>query len=39
VQLSDGLAATWPVDGGYVTVVGVRDVTELEKLVEELQPL
>jgi hypothetical protein len=39
VQLTDGLAATWSVDGGHVTVVGVRDVTELERLVEELQPL
>ena len=39
VQLKGGLAATWPVDGGYVTVVGVRDVTELERLVQELQQL
>jgi len=39
VQLKDGLAATWPVDGGYVTAVGVHDVTELERLVKELQPL
>ena len=39
VQLKNGLAATWPVDGGYATVVGVRDVTELERLVEALRPL
>jgi hypothetical protein len=39
VQLESSLAASWPVDGGFVTVVGVRDVTELEKLVEQLQPL
>lgn len=39
VQLKGGLAATWPVDGGFVTVVGVRDVDELEKLVDELKPL
>jgi hypothetical protein len=39
VQLKAGLAATWPVDGGFVTVVGVRDVTELGSLVDELQAL
>lgn len=39
VQLKDGLAATWPVAGGFVTVVGVRDVAELGNLVDELQPL
>ena len=39
VQLKNGLAATWAVDGGYATVVGVRDVTELERLVGALQPL
>jgi Putative zinc-finger len=36
VQLKDGLAATWPVNGGFVTVVGVRDVEELGTLVGEL---
>ncbi len=39
VQLKHGLAATWPVDGGFVTVVGVRDVAELGGLVDELKPL
>jgi hypothetical protein len=39
VQLKEGLAASWPVDGGFVTVVGVRDVAELGSLVDELQPL
>jgi len=39
VQLKDCLAATWPVDGGYVTALGIGDVGELDKLVEELQPL
>lgn len=38
VQLTDGLVATWPVDGGFVTVVGVSDVNELDKLVDELRP-
>ena len=39
VQLKGGLAASWPVDGGFVTVVGVRDVGELGDLVDELKPL
>ena len=39
VELKGSLAATWPVEGGYVTVVGIRDVTELAKLVAELEPL
>jgi hypothetical protein len=39
VQLKGSLAATWPVDGGFVTVVGARDVEELSSLVDELQPL
>jgi hypothetical protein len=39
VELKSGLAATWPVAGGFVTVVGVRDVAELDDLVDELQPL
>jgi len=39
VQLKEGLAATWHVDGGFVTVVGVRDIAELDGLVDELQPL
>jgi putative zinc finger protein len=39
VQLSGKLAATWPVAGGFVTAVGLRDVDELGQLVEELHPL
>lgn len=39
IQLKGSLAATWPVDGGFVTVVGVRDVVELESLVDELKPM
>ena len=39
IQLKVGVAATWPVDGGFVTVVGVRDVEELGSLVDELKPL
>jgi hypothetical protein len=38
VQLKNGLAATWPVEGGFVTVVGVDDVAELGSIVDELQP-
>ena len=38
VQLNDRLAATWPVNGGYVTAVGVRDVDELGTLMDELMP-
>jgi len=36
IQLTSSLAATWPVNGGYVTVAGVRDVEELEDLVDEV---
>ena len=39
VQLKRGLAATWPVDGGFVTVVGIGDVSELGHLVDELKPM
>ena len=39
VQLKGSLAASWPVNGGFVTVVGVRDVDELESLVDELEPM
>ena len=39
VQLKGTLAATWPVAGGFVTAVGLRDVDELGNLVEELKPL
>jgi hypothetical protein len=39
VQLKGGLAATWPVNGGFVTVVGVPDVAELGNLVDELKPM
>jgi Predicted transmembrane transcriptional regulator (anti-sigma factor) len=39
VQLKQGIAATWPVEGGFVTVVGVRDVSELSNLVDELHAL
>jgi len=39
VQLKGSLAATWPVEGGFVTIVGVRDVSELGDLIEELQAL
>jgi len=39
VQLKEGLAATWPVAGGFVTVVGVPDIAELGSLVDELRPL
>jgi hypothetical protein len=38
IELKNSLAATWQVGGGYVTVVGVRDVSELSQLVDELQP-
>jgi len=39
VELKQGVAATWPVSSGYVTVVGIRDMDELDQLVHELQPL
>jgi hypothetical protein len=39
VQLSGAVAATWPVDGGFVTAIGLRDVAEFGNLVDELQPL
>ena len=38
IQLNGCLAAAWPVDAGFVTVVGVRDVAELGSLVDELRP-
>ncbi len=37
VELRNGLAASWPIHHGYVTVVGIRDVSELERLVGELE--
>lgn len=39
VQLKDSLAATWPVDGGFVTIMGVRDVEGLGDLIDELRSL
>jgi hypothetical protein len=39
VELKRGVAASWPVDSGFVTVIGIRDTSELELLVKELQPL
>jgi hypothetical protein len=39
VQLKGGLAATWPVDGGFATVIGLKDVAELGSLIDELQPM
>jgi hypothetical protein len=38
VQLKNGLAASWRVDTGYVTVMGIRDREELGQLVNELCP-
>lgn len=38
VEVGKQLVATWPVDRGFVTVVGVKDVTELAALVDELTP-
>jgi hypothetical protein len=37
IQLGDKLAGSWPLEQGYVTVVGVRDVAELEALVQTLR--
>ena len=36
VELNGSLVATWKVNGGYVTAVGVRDVAQLEQLMGEL---
>ncbi|QDU26655.1 hypothetical protein ETAA8_17360 [Anatilimnocola aggregata] len=38
VEAGKQLVATWPVERGFVTVVGVKDVTELAALVAELEP-
>ncbi len=38
VEVGKQLVATWPVDCGFVTVVGVKDVAELAALVDELTP-
>jgi len=37
VQLKGSLGATWPIKGGFMTVVGVRDIEELWRLMDELQ--
>jgi hypothetical protein len=37
IQLGDKLAGSWPLETGHVTVVGLRDVAELEALVRSLQ--
>jgi hypothetical protein len=39
VELGNHLVATWPIERGYVTVVGAKDVSEVTALVEELQPM
>ncbi len=39
VELKRSLAASWRVDSGYVTVVGVRDLTQLDEFVGELRSL
>lgn len=38
VEVGKQLVATWPVDRGFVTVVGVKDLTEMAALVDELKP-
>ena len=38
VEVGKQLVATWPVDHGFVTVVGVKDVAELAALVDDLTP-
>jgi hypothetical protein len=37
VQVGDKLAGSWPLEKGHVTVVGIRDIGELESLVQTLQ--
>lgn len=39
VELGNHLVATWPIERGYVTVVGAKDVSEVAALVEELKPM
>lgn len=39
VESGKQLVATWPVDRGFVTVVGVKDVEELAALVNELKAM
>jgi hypothetical protein len=38
IQLSSGLAASWQANNHYVTVIGVRDISELEMLIDALKP-
>lgn len=38
VELKRNLAASWQTKGGYVTVVGISDVVQLESLMRELEP-
>lgn len=35
VQLNGCLAGSWPVEGGFVTVIGLRDIDEFNRLVAE----
>ena len=37
VELDDALAASWKSDNGHITVVGIRDVAELTRLVAWLE--
>ena len=39
VKLKGSLAVSWRVDSGYVTVVGVRDLAQLDEFVGELRSL